>query len=177
MEFAATNAHYVFSYAYRPAHPIHFNNGGGFVVNLLDNGYLVFEVFNVHHVMVQRSSFQLPGQVVSKYQQEVREAQAWLCTMPKYLAENEGPQFSSVVMVDGFTDPFRLDDLPLLVNSPFRSTRGHYARLMYNFLENIAGILAHCGIDLRLDNFIWNEKLIQPVVGPSMENTMPRMFG
>lgn len=166
----------VFCYAYRPFLRASGQNDGGFTVNLMENGLLVFDVFSAERQIIREHTFSVPIGVVTRYRQEVARAAWWLRTMPLHMAAGNRPQFSAVVCLDNFPEPFVFDDLPALINCAFRSERGHYARMMYNLLEDVAGMLAASGIDLRLDSFQWDHQVILSYEEQQqMVNTMPPM--
>lgn len=161
----------VFCYAYRPLLRATGTDDGGFTVNLMENGLLVFDVFSAHRQITREYTFTVPLNVVTRYQQEVRRAGWWLNSMKLHMAANPQPMYASIVCLDGWPEPFRFDDLPLLVNAPFRSERGHYARMMFNLLEDIAGMLAGCGVDLQLDSFQWDHNRILSFEEQQMANS------
>lgn len=166
----------VFCYAYRPLMRASGLDDGGFTINLMDNGLLVFDVFNAARQIVQEHTFQVPVSLVNRYRQEVEHAAWWLRTMPLHMAAGAQPQFASMVCLDKWPEPYRFDDLPELINCPFRSERGHYARMLYNLLEDVAGMLAGCGIDLRLDSFQWDHNMLLSFEEQQMSGAM-QMYG
>lgn len=166
----------VFCYAYQPVRRASGTNDGGFTINLMENGVLVFSVYTADRAIVREHTFSVPVGMVVRYQQEVRRAGWWLNSMALHMAAGGQPEFISRVCLDGWPEPFLFEDLPQLINAPFRSQRGHYARLIFNLLEDVAGMLAACGIDLQLDSFQWDHNAILSFEEQQqLSNTLPPM--
>lgn len=172
---AARGARPVFCYAYRPLLRAAGTDDGGFTMNLMENGLVVFDVFTSHRQIISEMSFVIPQELVQRYQLEVRRAGSWLRDFPQHMADGPQPQYASMVGLDGYPYMFRMDDLPTLINCSFRTARGHNARKMYNLLEDMAGMLAECGVSLQLDSFGWDASRIRPL--EEQQEPQYRMFG
>ena len=141
----------IFCYAFRPGNGI----DGGFTVNVFGDGNLVFTTYDGSRVQQQELYFLLPRGTEQRILSLIHGADSWLVGFPLRMAGKRFPDQISTVGLDGCS-LFQLEDFDLLLDCPFRSTRGHYARLMYNLLEDICAVLASCGYTLTLDSFGWN---------------------
>ena len=156
----------IFCYAYRPC------NGydGGFTVNIFGDGNMVFTTYDSRRAMQQETFFLLPKGTQQRVLAKIREADAWLAGFPLRMACKQYPDSVSTVGLDGCS-LFQLEDFHQLLDCPFRSIRGHYARLMYNLLEDISAVLSSCGYSLTLESFGWNadDPLVRQVNGLQRE--------
>lgn len=170
----------VFCYAYRPLLNALAMGDGGFTVNLMENGVLVYDRYTAGRQVIEEHTFAVPMELATRYQQEVHRASWWLNSLPLHMSAGPQPLYAAMIGLDGCPEMFRMDDPHALINCPFRTERGHYARMMYNLLEDVAGMLARCGLDLRLDCFRWDHNQVisfeeQRQMSQSMP--LPRMYG
>lgn len=170
---AGQESRLVFTYAYCPVEAARSANDGGFTVNLMENGLLMFDVYDRNMQVVCHYTFPMPQEAVYDYCRAVRHATRWLQTFPLHMGDTEHIRYVSRVGLDGLPEIYRINDLPQLVNCPFGTMRGHYARMMYNLLEDISGMMARYGISFSLDSFAWQAQQIRP-----LEDSQPMaMFG
>ena len=154
----------LFCYAYRPLMPAGGARDGGFTVNLFDNDTLLFQCYDRDRRVTSEMQFALPAQVRIRYLQMVQTQAAWLggvqpslkCSSARYVSQFGFDQFSMI----------QVEDMEQLMNIGFRSHRGHYTRMLYNFFEDISTMMMEFGIDLRLDGFNWDPNRIQPMQIP-----------
>lgn len=168
----------IFCYAFRLGNGI----DGGFTVNVFGDGNLVFTTYDGRRVQQQELYFLLPRGTEQRILSLIHGADSWLGGFPLRMARKPYPDQISTIGLDGCS-LFQLEDFDLLLACPFRSTRGHYARLMYNLLEDISAVLASCGFTLTLDSFGWNtdDRLVHQVDSlqtvPQKKNWLQRIIG
>lgn len=161
----------VFAYGYRPMIPAN-ENDGGFTVNLLENDQLVFSQMNRQNQTIRSLVFPLPATVRIRYLNLVNYARPWLRNVPLHLCSGDGSDSMTQYSFGFCGYPLlRIDDMPLLLDSPFRTTRGHYARLVYGLMEDVSTLLLPCGINLLPYDFLWDPKRIQPLIPPQYNTT------
>ena len=115
----------------RPAGP----DDGGFSVNLFEENMLVYTRYAVDGSVIKEWQFAVPPRVIMEYMATVNHARGWVRGMFPCLRVGEhAPRYISRIGIDGFPI-FLMEDIQALMNCPFRSARGHYARMMYNLLE------------------------------------------
>lgn len=163
----------VFSYGYRPQGVPGADYG--FVINLLENGTLIFERYAAPHVVSQHHTFAVPQWLVERYRQDVYRASGWLKSMPKHMAAGAQEIHVSYVGLEGCPDVFRMGDLQQIIACPFGTNRGHYARMMFNLLEEVAGMLQGVGIMLCLDGFNWDRSIIRSYEEQYQTGAQPAM--
>ncbi len=152
----------LFNYSYKPLGYMSGPDDGGFCVNLFDNDTMLFQSYTPQGRVVAEYVFALPAQMRIRYMAMIQPAGQWLGAMPHYFRSDTPPGFKSYIGLSGM-EIFVMEDLPSLIVCPFRSVRGHYARMMYNLLEDITGLMVDYGLELKLDSFEWNSAIIQPM--------------
>ena len=160
----AQNAKALFCYAYRPLMPMGGPRDGGFTVNLYDNDILLFQCYDRDRRVTSEMQFALSATVRMRYLHMVQASAQWLggvrpvlkCTGARYVSQFGFDQFSMI----------QVEDMEQLMNIGFRSHRGHYTRMLYNFFEDISTMMLESGIDLRLYGFNWDPNQIQPMEIP-----------
>ena len=70
--------------------------------------------------------------------------------------------YTAQIGIDGYRE-ILLEDFDALMRSPFRSARAHYARKLYNLLEDISTILNELSFELEPNRFMWDMNRIQPI--------------
>ncbi len=154
----------LFWYIYRPVHSKRADNhaDGGFNVALYASNHLVFTKFSGMGQQ-QVCTFQVPAEVIGRFAQ-IMESQTWWMDNNALEIKTDGP--ASSVSMFGFTQKhplFSCEDIDILVQEPFNSERGMYARRMRGMLECISEMLYSCGLLLCVDGFDWNWNVIRPL--------------
>ena len=158
----------LFCYAWRPVHSPNVNDGG-FSVNLYNDDTLTFTCFDAAMRPVSEAAFALQQGISGQLLLLIDQARLWLRAFPPRMRVTEEAQYSiSTLGFDGYP-LFRMDDFLQLMDCPFRSMRGHYARMMYNLMEDVSSLLASQGIDLTLSGFVWDTRVIRPMNEPSTQ--------
>ena len=149
----------VFCYVYQPNPAA---GDGGFALQLFDNDIAVFTCYDLEGQATSEQGFRLPQGVARQSQMLSYRNRSWLQDVPGYMRVRENAQYASIIGLDGFP-LFRMEDFCEMMSCPFRTARGHYARMVYNLLEDISTLLLQCGLDLQLFSFNWDERLIAPM--------------
>ncbi len=155
---------------------------GGFSVNVFGDDHLSFATFTGQRTLIGKQLFALPQGTSQRILTLIRNADHWLAAFPVRMSRLQQPNQISIVGMDCYP-LFQLEDFDLLLDCPFRSKRGHNARLMYNLLEDISAVLETCGFHLALDSFLWDaaDPLVHPVESfqpaPEKKTWLHRMFG
>ena len=165
----------VFCYAYRPG-PLSGAQDGGFCVHLRDDDSLTFTCYSFSMQPVSELVFPLQRGCHRQVIALMDGAKLWLREFPHYMRVNEQPETIAHLGFDGYSQMFRIDDFMQLMSCPFRTKRGHYARMMYNLLEDISTILLTQGIDLKPDGFTWMEG-VQPLQSYAQQTGSQLMYG
>ena len=145
----------IFVYACVPTRPVGPEDGG-FSVNLFENNLLQYTRYAVDGTVLKEWQFAVPPRVIMTYMATVEHARGWIRGMFPCMRAGQNARYCCRIGIDGFPI-FLLEDLQELMNCPFRSARGHYARMMYNLLEDISTEFYQAGFDLRLDGFSWDQ--------------------
>ena len=146
----------VFCYAYRTTAQ------GGFSVNLFENDTFTFSCFDSGRRLTDELVFALkPGAASSVLRLMARNSD-WLASFPLRMTPDYAPRDISVIGIDGYP-LFQMEDFDALLDCTFGSIRGHYARMMYNLLEEVCGLLSALGLQLSVNAFSWDTRMIQPV--------------
>ncbi len=166
----------IFCYAYRPGH----QRDGGFSVNVYSDDTLSFSTYDVKRHLQSEQRFVLARGTGLRIIECIEAADRWLWNFPPRMSAREEPEMISVIGLDSYP-LFQLEDFEQLLQCTFRSTRGHFARLMYNLLEDISATLARCGFTLALDRFGWDpaDPMIRPwqPEQPAEQPKRKRFFG
>ncbi len=149
----------VFCYVYQPNPAA---GDGGFALNLFDNDIAVFTCYDVSGNPVDEKGFQLPQGAARQTQLLAYRCRSWLQDVPAHMRVHETCQYASTIGLDGFP-LICLEDFCEMMYCPFRSARGHYARMLYNLLEDISNVLWQCGLDLQPFSFTWDANRIAPM--------------
>ena len=152
----------IFCYGYIPD-PSWRPKDGGFCVNFYDDDTLAFTCFDTRANPVSEVRFALPPAIKVAFYACIAPA-GWMKNMYPIMRLGEGmrPRYASRIGIDGYP-LFLIEDFDELMNCPFRSGRGHYARMMYNLLEDIATVFSQAGLDLTPVSFFWDENRIRPI--------------
>lgn len=158
---AEASVHSVFSYGYRPLHPSHYQDGG-FTVNLYNNDLLAFATYDTDRHCLQELFFPLQPVTCQRYLRLADYARPWLCHVPPLMQPYEDAvgEYSF-----GFhqIEIFRILDIVQLMDCPFGNACGHYARMAYSLLEDVATLLLPYGIQLLPSSFSWNNEILPPL--------------
>ncbi len=149
----------VFCYVYQPDPAV---GDGGFSFSLFDNEIGVFTCYDVNGQPVDEKGFRLPQNTARQLQLLAYQNRSWLQDVPTYMRVRDTYQYASVIGLDGYP-LIRLEDFCEMMNCPFRSARGHYARMLYNLLEDASNVLWQCGLDLQPFGFTWDTSRIEPM--------------
>ncbi len=158
---AGRGARRVFQYQFRPLK----NDGraldGGFSVILYENRILSFSIYDVSGAFLDELCFSLPGYVLNCFFGLLRNASSWLGSTPCDLHGRKGSPYASSFAFDTY-NPIRVWGINDLLCEPTGSEDGFFARHLYVLFEDIANLLADCGIRLSLDGFTWDNSVIRP---------------
>lgn len=157
----------LFWYLYRP-HAYGRRNAaradGGFNVALYPDHTLVYCTFNGEGVMTGCNTFQLPAEVTGRYMMILDSQSWWMGKLPRNICvDGDRPASTSRF---GFTEKhplFSCQDINTLVQAPFNSERGMYARRLRVMLECLSEMLFQYGIDLSVNSFSWNWQYTCPL--------------
>ena len=153
------NAVFCYSYlVYRPQDP----GFAGFTLNLYADDQLVYTTYDASRRPTGECSFRVGPEIRERYFRMLNYAMPWLRHVPDRLGSGERPQTESSFGFSGHP-MFRVEDLTDLLSLDFGSQRGHYARQIYNLLEDISSVLALYGFDLRPDGFSWMPDVVEPI--------------
>ncbi len=150
----------IFVYAYVPSVP-RDPSDGGFSVNLSENDTLTFLRFDTSQNVIQELSFAVVPEVRFTYLACIDTARGWLNNMYPVMRVGQGARYTCRVGIDGFP-LFLIEDFEELMKCPFGSGRAHYARMMYNLLEDIATGFNKFGFTLTPTSFYWDRNRVQP---------------
>ena len=159
----------IFCYAYRPGSAV----DGGFSVNLYNDDTLSFTAFDARRCPVGEEHFPLAKGTARQVLGLIGNADGWLRAFPPRMAAQERPVHISNIGVDGYP-LFQLEDFDRLLQCEFRSTRGHYARLMYNLIEDISALLDARGFRLTLTSFGWDSARIAAMQAEQRQEQLQR---
>lgn len=157
----------VFCFEYRPLKPSGPMDGG-FRVNLLSSNQLVITDFDTKRCVRRELYFNLPAEVCQGYLNLIGNARLWLSGMalterPLVMEFGQSPRSEFTFCFCGYSALHIEDIVEIMAQCPFRSSRGHYSRLVYCLYEDICSLLAHYGVDLQLCDYRWNPQCIQPL--------------
>ena len=173
----------VFEYIYVPYTRRMHPDDGGFRVALMGSGMLVFQQVNASRQVLENLSFQLQPEISTRIRHLIGRSMWWINSMqsngqPWFRPDGQA-ECSSDIRLE--TAMFRMEDIPQLMECPFRQLRGHYSRMMYNLLEDISTVLLRtAAIDLTLTGFTWDPRFITPLEYQPQQPPMPenqQMFG
>lgn len=154
----------IFGYAYRPLHTTNPQDGG-FSVNLLQGGLLIFNEYSLNLQITREIRFQLPADTAWRTLALIEQSRPWLPSVPPRMTTGEDTVSEYTFCFAGY-NPFRMEDMIQLMDCPFRTMRGHYVRLVYGLMESISSLLLNSGVDLQPGGFRWDERIIQPLTPP-----------
>ena len=154
----------VFAYTYRPSVPTHGPRDGGFSVNLFETDMLTFDCLDPDRNLISEQVFAVPPTLRMRLLALVQSNASWLGSYPVCMRVNTDrrPVYTSYLGLEGFP-LFMFEDLTTLMDCPFRSVRGHYARTMYNLLEDISSLFYPYGFNMTLEGFPWDPNIISPM--------------
>lgn len=158
---AATKTAPLFWYIYRPGHYVS-SEDGGFNVALYGNNTLSYSRFNGAGQVMDECTFQLPPEVLGTYMMILNSQSWWMGKVPLNIRTGGQAQYSCMFGFAGHP-MFICEEINTLVQAPFNSQRGMYARRLRMMLESIAEVLYGCGIGLTVDSFVWNWQMIRPI--------------
>ncbi len=163
----------LFWYIYRP-HTSRRTDPGGFSVALYDDNILVHRKFNALQQEIECDHFQLPPEVVGRYMQVLQNQAWWMGRVPLSIRTNGAARYSCMFGFAG-QPMFYCEEINTLVQAPFNSTRGRFARRLRLMLENVSELLFDCGIGLSVEDCVWDYTRISPVetVQQDMEQSAP----
>ena len=144
----------IFVYAYVPTRPTGPEDGG-FSVNLFEENMLAYTRYAVDGSVIREWRFAVPPRVIMQYMATINHARGWLKDMYACIRLGESARYTCRIGIDGFP-LFLMEDIQGLMDCPFRSARGHYARMMYNLLEDISTEFYHEGFNLWPEGFAWD---------------------
>ena len=151
----AAQAPTIFSYAYRPIQPVD-DWDIPFTINIDAQGILCYDVYTLmqdgQYRSVDRQAFRLSPDVFHRIVESIRYAKPWMRHMPPRIQLTDDPGAEYTFCLDRLP-VFRIYDMESLLARDYRSTRGHYTRLVYCLLEDISQLLSRDGLMLTPDTF------------------------
>lgn len=156
----------LFWYLYRPQAASRRDDNqaaGGFNVALYPNNTLVFSRYDALGQCCEHSTFPLSPEIIGRYMTILESQSWWIGKMHREIRTDGMPSYTCMF---GFTRRhplFSCEDINTLVLAPFNSMRGMYARRLRGMLECMAEMLYECGIELGVDHFSWDWKIIRPL--------------
>ena len=158
---AATKTAPLFWYIYRPGHYVS-SEDGGFNVALYGNNTLSYSRFNGAGQVMDECTFQLPPEVLGTYMMILNSQSWWMGKVPLNIRTGGQAQYSCMFGFAGHP-MFICEEINTLVQAPFNSQRGMYARRLRGMLECMSEMLYDYGVELGVDKFGWDWKYIRPL--------------
>lgn len=135
---------------------------GGFSVTVYENDILCFRIFDSMRQVVQELNFALPSQVREQLWEMIDGVACWRNTMPQNLRCSHPPSCASMLGLAGHP-MYVVEELEETAFLPFATQRGHFARQIFLFVEDVSEMLYHCGFRLELQRFNWDQENIFPI--------------
>lgn len=151
----------LFWYIYRP-HTSRRTDPGGFSVALYGDNILVCRKFNALQQEIECDHFQLPPEVVGSYMQLLQNQSGWMGKVPLSIKTNGAARYSCMFGFAG-QPMFYCEEINTLVQAPFNSVRGRFARRLRLMLEEVSELLFDCGIGLTVEDCVWDYVRIKPL--------------
>lgn len=149
----------LFWYVHRP---LGQTADGGFTVTIHDDDILEFKVFDSMRQPLQVLNFQLPPQLQDQLLDMIDSVQWWIGQMPENMRCSHPPACASMLGLAGHP-MYVVEELEETAFLPFATQKGHIARRIFLFLEDVSEMLSHYGFYLEPQRFSWNQQTIFPV--------------
>ena len=155
----------LFWYVHRP---LGATGDGGFTVTVYENDTLTFTVFGPMRQVMQELTFPLPGEVREQLLDMVDSVHWWAGTMPENMRCSHPPTCASMLGLAGHP-MYVVEELEESAFLPFATQRGHHARRIFLFLEDVSEMLSRYGFYLEPRRFNWDQQHIFPMMpnGPA----------
>ncbi len=149
----------LFWYVHRPMVQ---GNDGGFSVVIYENDVLCFRIFDGMRQVVQELNFALPSHVREQLHRMMESVQWWRDVMPQNLRSSHTPAQASMLGLYGHP-MYVVEELEEAACLPFATQRGHLARRIFLFLEDVSEMLCRCGFRLEPRGFDWDKQNVFPI--------------
>lgn len=150
----------LFWYVHRP---LGQTEDGGFTVTIYENDTLTFTVFGAMRQVLQSLTFPLPMEVREQTEDMVDSVQWWIGSMPETMRASHQPMTASMLGLAGHP-MYVAEELEAMASLPFATQKGHFARRLYLFLEDMSEMLSHYGFYLEPQRFSWDQQNIFPIM-------------
>lgn len=149
----------LFWYVHRP---LVQSSDGGFSITVYENDILCFRLFGPMRQVVQELNFPLPGQVREQLWSMIASVQWWSSALPQNLRCSHPPTCASMLGLAGHP-MYVVEELEETAFLPFATQRGHCARRIFLFIEDVSEMLSHYGFYLEPQRFSWDQQNIFPI--------------
>ncbi|MBP3637698.1 MAG: hypothetical protein J6K13_09110 [Clostridia bacterium] len=136
---------------------------GGFTVTIYENDTLVFSVFDGMRQVLQSLTFPLPMEVRDEVMDMVDSVQWWAGSMPQHMRCSHPPTCASMLGLAG-QPMYVVEEMEEAAFLPFATQKGHCARRLFLFLEDVSELLSHYGFYLTPRQFTWDQQNVFPIM-------------
>jgi len=150
----------LFWYVHRP---LGQGNDGGFRVSVYENDTLTFTVFGPMSQVLQELVFPLPGEVREQIIDMAESVRWWVGIMPENMRCSHQPTCASMLGLAGHP-MYVVEELEETAFLPFATQKGHCARRIFLFLEDVSEMLSRYGFYLEPRRFNWDQQHIFPMM-------------
>lgn len=155
----------LFWYVYRP---LGQTADGGFTVTVYENDTLTFTVFDGMRQVLQALTFQLHPQAQEELLELIDSVDWWVGSMPESMRCSHPPECASMIGIAGHP-MYVVEELEETAFLPFATQKGHFARRLFLFLEDVSEMLSRYGFYLEPRRFSWDQQNVFPMMpnGPT----------
>lgn len=150
----------LFWYVYRP---LGQTADGGFTVTIYENDTLTFTVFGEMRQVLQELTFQLPQDVQDELVDMADSVAWWVGQMPESMRCSHPPSCASMLGIAGHP-MYVVEELEESAFLPFATQKGHFARRIFLFLEDVSELLSRFGFYLEPQRFSWDQQNVFPMM-------------
>lgn len=150
----------LFWYVHRPMGQ---TGDGGFTVTIYENDTLSFTVFGEMRQVLQSLVFPLPMEVRDQLLDMIGSVQWWIGSMPQNMRASHPPSCASMLGIAGHA-MYVVEELEETAFLPFATQKGHFARRLFLFLEDVSEMLSHYGFYLEPQRFSWDQQNVFPIM-------------
>lgn len=150
----------LFWYIHRPMGQ---TEDGGFTVTIYENDVLSFTVFGGMRQVLQQLDFPIPPEIRENILLMAGGVQWWAEELPQHMRSPHQPARASMLGMAGHP-MYVVEELAETAFLPFATKRGHHARRIFLFLEDVSEMLSHYGFYLELERFDWDRQNIFPMM-------------
>lgn len=155
----------VFWYVHRP---LGQPDDGGFTVTIYENDTLNFKVFDGAKQAIQSLTFPLPEEVRDQVEDMIDSVAWWIGSMPETMRASYPPTCASMLGLNGHP-MYVAEELADMAALPFATQKGHFARRLYLFLEDVSELLSSYGFYLEPQRFGWDQNNIFPMMSQGQD--------